>query len=303
MGSFTEEDPEVTGTRLQVTTRAGRWVTRQVGEHALSVSEVAKDLGCDWHTVNDAVVAFGEALLQADTDRVGEVCALGLDEVLFVRLGDYHERHFSTSIVDVERGQLLDVVPGRSGRAPAAWLERRDEHWRDAVSFATCDLSTPYRAVFESMLPKATLVADPLHVVRVANDKLDECRRRVQNETMGHRGRKDDPLYRCRRLLTKADERLDDKGRTKLLGLLDAGDPRGEVRTAWHAKEMVRSIYNHENEELAVEFVDRLGHDLHDESCPIEVRSLGRTRLRWRDQIAAWHKRTSRTDRRSPPTT
>ena len=34
----------------------------------------------------------------------------------------------------------------------------------------------------------------------VANSKLDECRRRVQNETLGHRGRKDDPLYRCRRL-------------------------------------------------------------------------------------------------------
>lgn len=63
--------------------------------------------------------------------------------------------------------------------------------------------------------------------------------RRAQNDTMGHRSRKTDPLYR--RLLTKADERLDDRGRTKLLGLLDAGDPRGEVRTAWLAKEVVRS--------------------------------------------------------------
>ena len=56
---------------------------------------------------------------------------------------------------------------------------------------------------------------------------LDECRRRVQNDTLGHRGHKDDPLYRWRRLLTKADERLDNNGCEKLLGLLDAGDPRG----------------------------------------------------------------------------
>ena len=125
--------------------------------------------------------------------------------------------------------------------------------------------------------------------MKLANHKLDECRRRVQNDTMGHRGRKDDPLYRCRRLLTKADERLDEKGRTKLLGLLDAGDPRGEVRMAWHAKEVVRQIYTHTDAELADEFVARLGHDLQDESCPIEVRSLGRTLLRWKDQIAAWH--------------
>ena len=62
-------------------------------------------------------------------------------------------------------------------------------------------------------------------------------RRRVQHETLGHRGHKDDPLYRSRRLLTKADEPLSDRGRAKLLGLLGAGDPRGEVRMAWHAKE------------------------------------------------------------------
>ena len=125
-----------------------------------------------------------------------------------------------------------------------------------------------------------TQVADPFHLVKLANTKLDECRRRVQNDTVGHRGRKDDPLYRARRLLTKAHERLDERGETKLLGLLTAGDPRGEVRMAWHAKEVVRSI-----DDIA----DQLGHDLQDESCPPEVRSLGRTIVRWRDQIVAWH--------------
>ena len=140
------------------------------------------------------------------------------------------------------------------------------------------------------MLPDATQVADPFHVVRLANQKLDECRRRVQNETMGHRGRKDDPLYRCRRLLTKADERLTDTGRAKLVGLLGAGDPRGEVKTAWHAKEVIRQIYVHTDPDLADEFVTRLSQDLQDDSCPVEVRSLGRTLVRWRDQIVAWHR-------------
>jgi transposase len=143
--------------------------------------------------------------------------------------------------------------------------------------------------VFDTMLPAATQVADPFHLVKLANSKLDECRRRVQNETLGHRGHKADPLYRARRLLTRADERLDDRGRIKLVGLLEAGDPRGEVRTAWHAKEVVRSIYDHTDPALAAGFVERLGHDLQDESCPPEVRQLGRTLLRWRHQIAAWH--------------
>jgi len=225
-----------------------------------------------------------------DPDRVGEPTALGLDETLFVRLGEFHRQHWSTSIVDVRAGKLLDVVPGRSSVEPCRWLAAQPEEWRANVEYATLDLSGPYRVVFDTMLPDAVQVADPFHVVKLANHKLDECRRRVQNETCGHRGRKDDPLYRCRRLLTKADERLDEKGRSKLLGLLDAGDPRGQVRMAWHAKEVVRQIYTHTDAALADEFVDRLGHDLQDASCPIEVRSLGRTLLRWKDQIAAWHR-------------
>jgi len=288
-GSWTEDVPAIAARRLVMTDRAGRWVTEQVGRHGRTVNEVASELGCDWHTVNDTVIAYGSVLVD-DSDRIGTPTALGLDETLFVRVGPRHRQRWSTSIVDVRAGRLLDVVPGRSSAEPCAWLAERSDEWRANIGWATLDLSGPYRAVFDTMLPDAIQVADPFHVVKLANQKLDECRRRVQNETLGHRGRKDDPLYRSRRLLTKADERLDENGRTKLLGLLAAGDPRGEVRMAWHAKEVVRSIYEHRDPDLALEFVDRLGHDLQDESCPIEVRSLGRTLIRWRDQIAAWHR-------------
>jgi hypothetical protein len=34
------------------------------------------------------------------------------------------------------------------------------------------------------------------------------------------------------------------RGEAKLLGLLEAGDPQGEVRLAWHAKETIRGIYD-----------------------------------------------------------
>ena len=288
MRSWTWADPRIAGSRVAMTDRAGRWATEQVGRYARAVNEIAKELGCDWHTVNDVVIAYGAAVVD-DPVRYAAVEALGLDETLFARVGRFHRQHWSTSIVDVSAGQLLDVVPGRAGKATALWLDERGQAWRDQVRWATLDLSGPYKAVLDQMLPNATQVADPFHVHKLANSKLDECRRRVQNETLGHRGRKSDPLYRCRRLLTMADERLDEAGRDKLLGLLDAGDPHGEVRAAWHANQVVRSIYDHHDPDLADEFVSRLGHDLQDESCPIKIRSLGRTILRWKDQIAAWH--------------
>ena len=287
-GSFTEHVPQIAASRLKLTDRAARWATVQVGRHGRSVSSVAADLGCGWHGVMDAVVAYGQALVD-DPGRFGEVTALGLDETLRCRLGRWRRQEWTTQIVDVTRGQLLDVVEGRTAAGPIGWLRAQTPEWRDQVRWATLDLSGPYRKTFDLMLPDATQVADPFHVVRVANAKLDECRRRVQNETLGHRGRKADPLYRARRLLTKAHERLDDKGATKLRGLLDAGDPRGEVRMMWHAKETTRQIYDITDPALADAFVDQLTVDLCDASMPPEVRSLGRTIRRWQDQIVAWH--------------
>jgi transposase len=288
-GSWTEEDRRIGAPRMAITSRAARWATVQVGRHARSVAEVAGELGCDWHGVNDAVVAYGEALLDADDERVGDVSALGLDEVLMVRVGPYHRQEFSTQLVDVRCGQLLDIVPGRGSARPMGWLAAQGANFRERIDYGTLDLSSPYRRVFEVMTPKATLVADPFHVTKLANTKLDECRRRVQNETLGHRGRKSDPLYRCRRLLTKAKERLDEKGHKKLTGLLRAGDPRGEVATLWEAKEAVRELYAHADPDVALEWVTQLGRDLQDADYPIEARSLGRTLIRWKKEIAAWH--------------
>ncbi len=180
MCSWTWADPRIAGSRVAMTDRAGRWATEQVGRYARGINEIAKELGCDWHTVNDAVIAYGTALVD-DPGRIGAVEALGLDETLFARLGRFHRQHWSTSIVDVAAGQLLDVVPGRAGKATADWLEAQGPTWRGGVRWATLDLSGPYKAVLDLMLPDATQIADPFHLVKLANSKLDETRRRVQS--------------------------------------------------------------------------------------------------------------------------
>lgn len=287
--AWTEQGPQIASSRCAMTTRAARWATVQVGRHGRSVAGVADDLGCDWHTVMDAVALYGTPLID-DPHRFGAVAAVGLDETLFARVGPFRRQLWSTQIVDVTAGQLLDVVAGRDSVEPCRWFADQPEAWRAGIGWATLDLSASYRAVFDTMLPDATQVADPFHVVRVANTALDECRRRVQNETVGHRGRKPDPLYRARRLLTIAAERLPDERRERLVGLLAAGDPKGEVKLTWHAKEVVRQIYDHTNPEVAEAWVDEIIRDFADRSMPIEVRRLGRTIKRWRDQIVAWHR-------------
>ncbi|CAE7746185.1 true [Symbiodinium sp. KB8] len=212
----------------------------------------------------DAVELYGTPLID-DPDRFDTVTALGLDETLFCREGRFRIQCWSTQIVDVRRGQLLDVVAGRDSSEPCRWLAAQPDEWRARIEWATLDLSASYRAVFDTMLPDAVQVADPFHVVKLANTALDECRRRVQNETLGHRGRKHDPLYRARRRLVM-------------------------VWFAWNAKEVVRQIYDHTDPELATDWVDEIVRDFADRDMPLEVRRLGRSIARWRDQIIAWHR-------------
>ena len=145
-GSWTGEDPRIALAGAAMTDRAGRWVCKQVGRAGRTVAEVARELGCDWHTVNDAVIAYGTPLVD-DPARIGEVDALGLDETLFCRQGRWRTQQWCTSIVDVSAGhtQLLDVVPGRSAAGPSGWLEARPGEWRQAIRFGVLDLSGPYR--------------------------------------------------------------------------------------------------------------------------------------------------------------
>jgi transposase len=85
-GSWTGDEPRIAPARGAMTDRAGRWCTEQVGRLGRTVAEVARELGCDWHTVNDAVIGYGTPLVE-DPTRIGEVVALGLDETLFCRRG------------------------------------------------------------------------------------------------------------------------------------------------------------------------------------------------------------------------
>lgn len=212
---------------------------------------------------------------------------------MFFREGPRHLKQWCTSVVDVggagRQAKLIEVVEGRTAAKVTDWLDDQPEACRAGIRYGMLDMSGPYRKVFDDSLGHATQIADPFHVDKHANTMLDECRRRVQNETLGHRGRKDDPLYRSRRLLTKGHERLDEHGETKLLGLLEAGDPQGEVRMCWHAKETIRGLYDITAPDDATAFIDELIDDMADPDMPIEVRALSHTLRRWRDLIVAWH--------------
>ena len=75
---------------------------------------------------------------------------------------------------------------------------------------------TGFKTATAEELPDAVAVMDPFHVVRLAGDALDRCRRRVQQDIHGHRGRTGDPLYAARRTLHTGADLLTDKQHQRL---------------------------------------------------------------------------------------
>ncbi|MFC6152432.1 ISL3 family transposase [Nocardioides yefusunii] len=223
--------------RAKLSRRGLRWALEAIVVQHLTVARVAEGLGVAWNTANDAVLAEGKRVLIDDPLRFDGVKVLGVDEHVW-----RHTRHgdrYVTVVIDLTGirdktgpARLLDMVEGRSKAVFKTWLADRPQAWRDRVEVVAMDGFTGFKTATTEELPDAVAVMDPFHVVRLAGDALDRCRRRVQQDLHGHRGRKNDPLYRARRTLHTGAALLTDKQRNRLTELF-ATDAHVEVEATW----------------------------------------------------------------------
>ncbi len=271
-----------------LTNRAARYVVEQVGIYGRTVSEVAKELFCGWDAINGAVVIYGEVLLAADKKRLKDTSAIGLDETRF-KTGEYGQGEYVTTVADVQNGLLIDILPTRRYEDVAGWINSHPQSWKERIEFGALDMSHAYAAVYSVSLPKAAQVVDSFHCVQLANRALDGVRRRVQNETTGHRGRKDDPLYRARRVLLMGEEKLDNKATSRIQSLLELGDPNGEVAIAYRIKERLRDFYASTDAGEARSMLEELVAHCTKVAMPPEIQKLGRTLKFWFDKICNYH--------------
>jgi transposase len=289
--TWTETHPEVAA-RAALTERARAWACREVGQYGRTVAAVAALLRVGWNTVMRAVRAFGQPLVD-DPDRLAGVSALGVDEHVWQHAGPGRRTAFGTGIVDLSPvpcgrpARLLDVVPGRTGTVYSAWIAEREQAWRDRIELAALDPFRGYATALRTQLPNATRVLDAFHVVRLGNQMLDEVRRRVQQQTLGHRGHKHDPLFEARRLLRRGAEHLTDRQAAKIDAALSVGDPNGEVRLAWQIAQRLRGCYRAHDLAAGRRRAEQLLDTMH--TCPVpEAARLGRTLRSWRPELLAY---------------
>ena len=112
-------------------------------------------------------------------------------------------------------------------------------------------------------------------------------RRRVQQDTTGHRGRKGDPLYQIRNLLRASRDRLTKRQQERLREAFVADEAHISVEVAYLLTQQVREVFHQatptQGRRLATRLIERLP------TCPIpEIARLGRTLRKWKDAFLAY---------------
>jgi transposase len=273
--------------RAVLTERARAEACRRVGKDAHAVAAVARDLGVGWATIMRAVHEHGAPLVD-DPRRLDGVAALGLDETSFLKATRRAPTRYVTGLVDLEGGRLVEVVADRTRAAVAGWLHARPRDWLARIGTVALDPWRGYASALVAPLGHARVVVDHFHAIRLANAVVDQVRRRIQQATLGHRGRKRDPLYRIRKLLLTAAEQLTQRGRARLRAGLAAGDPGGEVAAAWQGKELLRAVYRAVGPAAARAALDRFYRWCDGVQIP-ELSRLARTVRAWEAEILAFH--------------
>src|SRR5205823_3553153 len=113
-----------------------------------------------------------------------------------------------------------------------AYLGGLSPEQRQAIEVVSIDPYEPYRQAIRAELPGARIVADRFHLVRGANTALDTVRRERQRQVgrrrpkgarrSGHLATWAPELFRVRRLLATAGERLSERERRRLCALFAA---------------------------------------------------------------------------------
>uniref|UniRef100_UPI003F5003F7 ISL3 family transposase n=1 Tax=Agrococcus chionoecetis TaxID=3153752 RepID=UPI003F5003F7 len=293
-GVFIEQLPGLVAPRGSITVRAIDWAIGQLRREHGTIAGIARQLGTSWKTLWRAIRPELERLA-ADESRFDGVTSLGVDEHVWHHV-DRRRRgpRELTGMVDLTRdsqsrvrARLLDLVPGRSGKAYSGWLVERGDAFRRGVRVAALDPFAGYKTAIDARLDDATAVLDAFHVVKLGTQVVDEVRRRVQQATLGHRGRKGDPLYGIQTILRAGAEHLTDKQLARLAAAIEADPAHEEVFIAWQCAQDLRTAYRAGNLAEGRAIAERLADSLHTSPIP-EVARLGRTLRRSRAAFLAY---------------
>lgn len=196
---------------------------------------------------------------------------IGIDEHFFKK------RQFATTICDLRRHRVFDLVLGRQGQQLKTALA--DIPGRDKVKVACIDLSTTYRSFIKQFFPNAMIVADRFHIVRLVEHAFMQTNHSINENIRYQRG--------TLAILRTSPDNLSEHKKQKLKAFLQANPAiealyqfklrildllKQKQLTAKRAKKLIPVFFG---------FIKQLK-----ESKLEHLIKLGKTLYKWREEIA-----------------
>lgn len=224
------------------TKRLARYIV-ELAQH-MTMQDVAEHLGVSWNLVKDLLK---EALRKRfGRPRLKDLRLLAIDEI---SIGRGHR--YLTVVMDLETGAVVFIGKGKGARALAPFWKRLKRAGA-AIEAVAIDMSQAYINAVRAHLPRATLVFDHFHVVKLMNDKLSDLRRTLQRQAAEQ---DKEVLKGTRWLLLKAPENLDET-RSEVEHLKAALELNTPLAAAYYLKEDLRQLWRQPDKERATRFLE-----------------------------------------------
>jgi transposase len=211
---------------------------------SMTPQDVARHLGLSWKVANDIQKrrlerSFGRP-------RLKHLERIAIDEI---HLGRRHR--FVTLVLDLDTGAIVFVGRGKGAEALKPFWKRLRSSGARVRAVAT-DMSPAYIAAVRANLPRARLVFDRFHLVKLLNERLTELRRQLYREAVGPLGKQ--VLKGTRWLLLKNPENLDDE-RGERERLDEALRLNHSLAVAYYLKEDLRRFWEQPGHHAAQRFL------------------------------------------------
>jgi transposase len=211
----------------------------------MTIHDIAMHLDMSWDTVKEIVKAYLKK--HVTKPKLKHLKLLAIDEI---SIGKHH--NYLTVVLDLVSGAVVFVGKGKGAHSLNPFW-RRLKRSNANIQAVAMDMSPAYIQAVSTHLPKATIVFDHFHVIKMYNDKLSKFRRQLYRQLKNYQY--GEVLKGVRWLLLKNPENLDDTRdeKERLKQALKLNKP---LAIAYYMKEELRQLWKQDNKDDALELLE-----------------------------------------------
>ena len=243
-GAKTWHQPTFANGQRRITKTFEAFIEQQLTR--LTIQDVVETYGLSWNTVCEIDLARLKKLARPGLKTLKR---LAIDENF---LGKRHG--FVTVVLDLDTMAIVSVLKGRGKQALAPFFSKLKQARAKITAVAT-DMAGGYIADVLEHLPKAALVFDHFHVVKLMNEKLSDLRREMDHELTDKLHKK--VLKGTRWLLVRNPENLKQTAKVdEKAQLQEALKLNESLSKAYYLKEDLRQFWNQKSKPAAEKHLD-----------------------------------------------